>query len=484
MDIEAEHLIIARELKEFAQIISKLDFYLLSLRDHDEIESGKKRGIKIFSEIGNLVNNIAEARQELMKEYIPLLSLVRTAERDSFSEYSIFVIANAFIKKKDNIWSFYNQLRELMTRFRQLEALIREANPASSSAFKAKVNEAEKLREAADGKFQDLFSKLIDYVNKNKALIRQLNRQISFNLNFASNGRQVNVPVRVIFNSANISELFDLDTTSFMRSASIRNFLKTLDEGNIDSLELRILDIVKEGLREALSQSHDQFDIFASTRIITVVVELLGESSGSVAIKKSTKNGILRINYIRGNDDLRIILDIMFLSDVLKGKQDFSYLVSTIVHELTHIFDRQTTGDIILNDIRMDGLAFLSELAVSQKAEIEKSWLGALESSQEFPPSSDAQLHERLAGNNKYSLGLYMWMSIFIYFAKRRLSWINVHGCFSNPGLMADTILNPEVKRLLNIYLRTFRSVNWKHFADLQQVAAKSLGLKPYYMLI
>jgi hypothetical protein len=483
-----ERFKLIEDLKAFSRTVSDLEIHLNALNSYELIISGKKEAPEIFGSIEQICAKIHKISHTefIEKEYL-LSQLLKTAELESYSEYSIYVAVKTFLKKKAHIDILYEQLKNLMEEHRQLDGHLQHAEllPLSHglkeriARFRNEAKAAAELSRNAEFSFRVLISSFESCASRNSKLLHNLNRRYSFVLEFINSGRKVKVPARVIINAAYIDKLFEMPFPGMARFTAINNFLRILSKENVDELEKKVLNVVTDALQEALPRVNEQYDLFIAARQITVVIDLLKESVGEVMLVMAHENGAAHVTYEKGSGDLRIHLDILYLSGVLNGQQSFQFLVSTIIHELNHIFDKYAldTNDR-LNGIRKEGLAVFAELAAAPKEEIERSWKISLDIAAEPLPGSNKEYQERVKGNKMYYIGLYLWMSIFLYFAKRKLSWINVAGCFSNPGIMADTLLNPDVKRLMNLYLRTFRNVNLDRFIKLQEVAAKSMGVK------
>jgi hypothetical protein len=488
----ADHLEIARELKKFSDVISDLDKHLLNLGAFELIQKGHKESPGIFEKIDAENRKLYEiSHAELIEEHSFLSQLLYTAGLGKYSEYSIFVVARAFLAKKGHLERLNSQFKKLAEEYMKIDLLLKEVEntPVSqglkqqAATFRAGASEVVKLTMQSETRCKWLLGMFREYYGGNINLLHHLNKRFSFRLDFMNMGRQVQIPVNVIINAAYIDHLFEMRFPGTERFEAISSFMKILSEENVGELEQRILTVLKTALQDALPKVNEQFDLFVGGKEITIVVDLLKESVGEVMTKISQEGGVAHVSYEKGRDDLRFHIDLLYLARVTSGQESFPFLVSTMIHELNHIFDRFSLSLQMISGIRKDGLSILAEFASASKEAIEGRWIQALQIAAEPPPKTEKAVQDRISGDKKYYLGIYMWMCIFIYFARKKLP-INVAGCFSNPGVLADTMLSPDIRHMLNIYLRTFRNVNPKRFADLQELAAKSLGLKPYYEML
>ena len=312
-------------------------------------------------------------------------------------------------------------------------------------------------------------------------LKREFDKRFNYKLGVNSGGQKVIIPVRVIFNFFKMRLKGPKEPKSFAElDEDLGYFMDKFGNADSGMIHSQACEAILLALRLLVENAMDQLapfviarsrDGIATGKQITIIVGDLGGSLGRVVARAAWKSGTegsqaLTFNYLR-QDDLRFELSTPFVLQVAEGKRHPEELANTMLHELNHIFDNRKDSETILelNKIRGEGLARFSE--VVQRPELLRRY-DFLKWYYHKPLQTHAELKE--AEEDKYNLGLAMWMTVANYFLGKRYGRrVEYH----------EFLQRSDVRDTLHQYLKVFRNLSTVHFLEMYGRAARGLGFRP-----
>jgi hypothetical protein len=389
---------------------------------------------------------------------------------------------------------------------------LRYVIPKSIANIKKSIIEVDqflvKIFESFELAKENLNNIEISWETLKTSFVHELNKRLSTKLRVEYFGREITIPVKIIFNFIDLLPPVWIDhfIDKFRSRHNRRRFKQKIGNDTIEMMDseekldeilqlfhtenpkivyTKIVDTLLNALRSLFSNSEEHFAPFYSKHFkgsLTITITKLSSflnpkesSAGRVTGKFMLGGNPRRLIYVKQPPpDLNFQLDTNYILEVSSGKISERELVSTIWHEINHILSGGLyTGDF--DKIREEGYATFSEIALNPKNIYQrqiKYWFEREQKGLSLNFRIKKDREEAL--EDKYKLGLMMWLEIFMYFTNRN-SKIRSYDDIIN------YLVTDEGKKNLAKYLRIFRQFKTKNFLNFYYKAATHFRRKSLF---
>jgi hypothetical protein len=407
-----------------------------------------------------------------------------------------------FFFNRDGDWFFRvdNHKKEVLKKAKEIVKLLERINPTSVGIDAKDIEKSiHELREFIDGFTQvierraKVYETLITLIKRNRidaeqlahSLVRELNKRFEVDIRTNVNGQPIVIPVNFMFNFIEFKKLQFDEPASFVNlEQNLMNISKNLpvNIGEIrESVKNTIIMAIKWLFANAQAQlynfliARNRDGVLFSNRLTIIVVNMfaLGRVQQETTLVRGSEGAAATVKYFPGTENLKFELDFDYVLKIVKGEKPLTDLARVMLHELNHLFDNLSSNNV-LDKIRDEGLARFSEI-VQQPEDLRRR--NFIEWYDHKPFETIEQLGETfdsVFGSSVYDIGLSMWMTISIYFLRKKYPPEN----FADWNNIFALMMREGVRRDMHQYLNVYRNLDTQHFIELYRKAAQAMGLR------